>query len=497
MTKLTVQLSNRLAKIEEPESSALSEALKEAFSFRPEKYFFHPKYRLGIWDGRIRLLKNGTIPSGLFLAMRENIERDHKIRFQVKDQRIGPAFHPFPDSYAIPGFEVRPFQRECVKAMIEASGTGGLVLNATGTGKTFIAGLFFRLLQGPAVFCVDELTLLEQAREEIAKVAGEDVGRIGESRFEPARLTVATIQTIHKHRQRKEFKAWAKHLQVLILDEVHMMLNKRSAETIRAFKPPACYGLTATLQLEKESIFVQAASLCGPKLFEYNYQQGKQERFLTPGVCIGVDVVREIKGSSETLMYAEDYRHWIAKSKARNQLIEDLAREALDRGKRVAILVERPFHLRILQKRLRDIPLRVAYGAIPKAERIQAKHDFDSGKVRLLLANRVFKKGVNLKQLDCIIDAASMASEDDTRQKFGRGVRLASAKDGLLYFDIGDKKPEGLDNRFAAATNKRRRSLSRMGIPTLRLESTLGAAVLMDKAEALLKKHLQLFKQTL
>ena len=42
--------------------------LKDRFVFYAPNYFFNPKYRQGIWDGRIYLFnqKNDTLPIGLF-----------------------------------------------------------------------------------------------------------------------------------------------------------------------------------------------------------------------------------------------------------------------------------------------------------------------------------------------------------------------------------------------------------------------------------------------
>jgi superfamily II DNA or RNA helicase len=60
----------------------------------------------------------------------------------------------------------------------------------------------------------------------------------------------------------------------------------------------------------------------------------------------------------------------------------------------------------------------------------------DAGKANLIIANQVFKKGINIKRVDLIIDCAQRSNKNDVLQKFGRGVRLHSDKKGLLYVDI-------------------------------------------------------------
>lgn len=499
MKIVDVELRNRRAYL----TSDYPETLKESFSFRPKNYFFHPKFRSGAWTGDIQCLKGGALPAGLFISLREIAEEDHGIQFRVTDVRKRPLFHPFPKSYSLRGFDIRPFQRTCVRRMVKASATGGLVLNATGTGKTFIAGLYLRVLNGTGVFVVDELTLMEQAREELAKVIGEEIGVIGDQTFDPRRISVATIQTLHRHCETKAFRRWHRGLDVMILDEIHVLLNRRSIETIREMRPKACFGLTATLELEKEYVWFPAASLCGPRIFEYSYERAKDEKYLLPGVVVGVDILKHIPPTQGPLGYLLDYESHVVKSAFLNKTAAALAALCVQRGHQVAILAERLDHLTFLSKRLAGVPHEVINGKRPKLERLRIKKLFDAGKTKLLIVNRVFKKGINLKRLDCILDVANMRNPNDARQKFGRGVRLCEQKEGLLYFDFGFRKPENLEgleeeakNRFESSTRSRRRALKKQGVPVYPILAREGATKILDKAERCLQRLLKGFQQS-
>lgn len=455
--------------------------LDDVFSFRPENYQFMPKYRAGYWDGWVSLLRGNAVPTGLFLAKLPDLERMGVV-FKLKDKRTHLYYRPIP--LHLNGFDLRPFQINCLEKMRASS--GGLVLNATGTGKTLVAGAYLWQLRGTACFIVDELTLMDQAQKELAQVLGEKVGQVGESIFWPERVTVATIQTLFLHRRRAQFRKWAKALDVVILDEVHLMLNQRTESVVNAIKPVACFGLTATLELKKPTVKVLSLALCGPRLYEYGYRKGVKERFLTQGVVLGVDLCRS-HPSKHAMEYSELYRTYIVKSRRRNDVIEGLVREAIKRGKKVILLLDRVAHVRLMVNRLRDLRAETVYGLRKKSERISAKTEFEAGELDLLITNKVFKKGVNLKAVDLIIDAASMKSGNDARQKFGRGVRLNSGKTGLIYLDIGER---GLENRFESARDSRRRALKSQGVPVSRCSAKLPPAAVLDKAEELLAKTL-------
>jgi superfamily II DNA or RNA helicase len=88
----------------------------------------------------------------------------------------------------------------------------------------------------------------------------------------------------------------------------------------------------------------------------------------------------------------------------------------------------------------------------------------EDGGLQLVIANRVFEKGINIKALDCIIDGTAGKSANGVKQRFGRGVRTLADKGQLVYFDVGDV---GADNRFEAATRSRRKAIASLGVPTV------------------------------
>lgn len=472
------------------------QAVKEHLRYHPPGYYFSPAYRARtangehVWDGYKVFLARNSCPTGLFLTQYKAMQ-ESGLRFNIDDQRIRPKFRPLEKSE-------RSFQNDCLDIMVKKSKTGGIILAATGSGKTYIAGTLFKALDGNAVFVVDELTLLDQTRKDLQKVLGEKVGYVGDMKFKPRRITVATIQTLHWHRKDPRFLPWIKKLDIAIIDELHKALNKRNLQTMRGyFKPKAIYGLTATLELKKQDVRMRAAALCGPVIYEYPLEQGTAEGHLAPGIVIGVDIPRKGKPGE----YQDRYRSMIANSKLRNDVLEEIVREGRRRKKCICLLAQWVRHVNRLSERVEDIPHRLVYGAKKVKDRIKAKSDFDTGRVRLIISNIVFEKGVDIKRIDTIIDGASMAGKNAAKQKFGRGVRLSETKTGLIYFDIGEvndkprnKKDEDY-NHFERTTKRRRRAFKELGVPLVRYTWDGDASALYDLAEKTLRKRVKVVER--
>jgi superfamily II DNA or RNA helicase len=155
----------------------------------------------------------------------------------------------------------------------------------------------------------------------------------------------------------------------------------------------------------------------------------------------------------------------------------------------------------MLSEMLDDVPHYTVFGEKEVDERLRAKVKFDNGKRKLIITNQVFKKGISINTIECIIDAAAFKSKNDAVQKYGRGVRLADGKTGLLYFDINDRGPEGTVkgddefNRFSHGSKSRLKAFKAKGIPIFRVSSGLDAEAIFDKAEEKLDKYLRRLKK--
>lgn len=501
MKRVRLEIANRTARLT---SAYDREALLKHWSYAVPGYRYMSR-RFPNWDGRIKLLKYDRVPAGLFWATRKEIKSELGIKFKVENDYLPLRITKPPKESKDEKYK---FQTECVQKMLEAQKYGGgLVLNATGTGKTRIAAMLFGCLRGKCIFVVDQLDLLEQARDAIQEYLGEKVGYVGNSIFKPRRITIATVQTMHLHAGRPEFKEWVRDVDAVVIDEIHVQMGRRNFDVVKDVQPRAVFGLTATLQMKQKPVRTRAWAIAGPVVFEYPLQRGMESGVLSKGVVIRVlyEIPRPdpFDRDAEPLAGPQrEYERVIVTNPERNSIISKLARYGVKHGKYVIVLVERIRHLKMLSKRLQDVEHRLVFGEKKVQERIKAKKKFEKGKVRLILANKVFKKGVDIRRVDVIIDGAGLKSKNDALQKFGRGVRLHHDKEGLLYFDIDDvdpmkdkirsynrnrKRKMKLHSQHRAASS-RKRAFVAAGIPVSDTEWEGTARDAYRKGEKLLRK---------
>jgi superfamily II DNA or RNA helicase len=409
-----------------------------------------------MWDGKISLIDRGAVSAGLFRATWRDVEAVCGVKFTVKQDRQTVEFvDGLPDA----GEQYR-HQNACVRMMVASIPRGGgIILAATSSGKTGIAARLFSKTRCECLFVVDQLDLLYQQRQELEEWLHEPVGVVGDSEFRPARVTVATIQTLNLHAQRKDFVKWYGGIDLVVVDELHEALAKRNFNVLQRIKPVAIFGLTATLQLGQKETRSKAYAFAGPVIFRFPIEEGVKRGVLAQGYAL--QLLFEPQSMEEE---SDDYQNELAIQVTENPVKLDackgLVRELLRADRHVVLLVDRVQHLHDLDRDLQDFPHALAYGAVGVKDRQQARLHFEDDDIRLIIANKVFRKGVSIKRIDAMVDMAEGKSKNDAVQKFGRGLRLHKDKSELIYVDFGTQGA----GRFAKAAVSRRRALKAAGI---------------------------------
>ena len=462
-----IVLTNRVAQVGRVPDE-LHEQLSKFWSYFVPGAHHMPQYRFGRgknkWDGHRRLMNGNLLPAGLFRATRGEAAEKLGIRFKVSYERaeVGQWLPGLPDAEGPYGY-----QDTCVDAMLKALPRGGgIVLAGTGTGKTATAARFFAKFEYSCIFIVDQLDLLHQTQEELQMWLGERVGMVGEGVFAPERVTVATIQTLKIHQKDRKFRKWYYDIDIVVVDELHTAMASRNFRILELINPIACFGLTATLQLRQKPIRMKAYSFCGPVIFTFPYEEGRKVGVLTKGKVLQLlfpcdpitfDVPSNAtKTKAGMLQFQSELREHVLENEAKADACFRIVDAMVRLGKYVVVLVDRVTHLESISALLDSIPHRVAFGGVSAKLRRRARARFEKGKERLLVANRVFKKGINLKRVDVMVDMAELGNRNDPMQKFGRGVRLHVEKDEFLYIDFGTFG----EYRFSK-TAKRRASIFR------------------------------------
>ena len=475
-------------------------AVKKHFQFKPLGFQHMPKFQMGqeqvrralergeqppeVWDGNVNMLRYGTLPTGLLLDRKSLLEQEFNVK--LDDLRQPLQFRTLSRELMA---KARLYQLESLEAMKAASATGGIILSATGSGKTLLAGLLAYSLIGTMCFCVDELTALIQTQEVLQELLqDEQIGIVGKGEFNPQRITVATVQSLNIHRKRKDFQNWFKKLDVLVVDELHVQLNKRNIDVVRDVQPKAVYGLTATLELDKPYVRLPAMALTGPVIYTYPIQEGQREGYLAQGVAMRVRVAQSLEEE-----FLNEYTELIVESRTRNQCIAGLVDEGYNRNHTIVVLVERLRHLKLLSTMLeaRLVPHQILCGKYKVDVRRDAQRSMEQGELKVILTNRIFSKSVNITSVDTIIDGTAGAGRNAVIQRFGRGIRQSDTKLGLIHFDIADCAPKSKPgtNPFSKHSAKRWKALKELEISIDTLAWNKDAKMVWNRAEALLDKQ--------
>jgi len=144
---------------------------------------FMPKYKAGVWDGKISLFNKGTrtFPYGLFVDVMKHVKKewsDAKITIDDDIYKMwGAGFHP-EYKYEL-SLKPYPFQQEVVEALVKC--TKGIAVVATAGGKSLIISYIIRNLpknQNKSLIIVPTVQLVDQFKGDMIGY-GFDESEIG------------------------------------------------------------------------------------------------------------------------------------------------------------------------------------------------------------------------------------------------------------------------------------------------------------------------------
>ena len=178
--------------------------------------------------------------------------------------------------------------------------------------------------------------------------------------------------------------------------------------------------------------------LAKPIIYIVNYKQKRLPKMVTK---TKIDkITGAAKEETKKLTYKDAYDEIITNNRERNMLIEDLIRKQYVQGKTVLCLVRYIEHGHNLLNLLKDLGKDVRYvnGELDSKLLMQTLDDLDKKKVRVVIGTSVFNEGVDVKHLDCVINATAGDSSVNAMQIVGRALRKVPGKEQVEIFDIAD-----------------------------------------------------------
>lgn len=316
------------------------------------------------------------------------------------------------------------YQLEMIHKAVAAK--RGVVKNATGVGKTMLAlGVAASFKDARVLILAHTRTIVTQTRKKVVEVGLDN------------RVDVDTVQKFY-HKDPEEY--WDKY-DVVIVDECHHVTNPTGmyAKVLRSMAAPVRLGFTATLPPDAGARF-NIEGFLGPVIGEITIQTAVEWKILSePKVeIVRVPLNTRLRGIKK---WPAVYDAGIVHSRSRNRLVVKVAKEAIEGGESVLILVIRIDHGQNIvdtAKRLYDLDLVYVQGATGADVREDVRIAMEDKEVKGVVATAVFREGLDIPSLDVVVNAGLMKSELMTLQAIGRGLRRTSEKTRVRIVDFFD-----------------------------------------------------------
>jgi superfamily II DNA or RNA helicase len=212
----------------------------EYYRKRADKGFWVPdiekEFELGELDGDTVVLPRG------FAQELKSVLAENNIRPRWIDRRVWKRGK----AYGRDEFHYREHQPQAVRQIIRHQ--QGVYEAGTGSGKTVVVcGVLWETSPRRSLILVDRINLVDQWIERIDEHIGYNkIGRIGEGEWNEGRITVATVQTLHKHIDALIEDNWFDDWHLVCLDEVHHGSAATINALIQRFPARIRFGVSAT-----------------------------------------------------------------------------------------------------------------------------------------------------------------------------------------------------------------------------------------------------------
>jgi len=432
--------------------------ISEYFSFYTPNYKWSPKYRAGIWSGKIYLFnaKVGRLPIGLFLRLKyfcriANIETE--VKYSKKTLKLTESnITDYGKKLKIP-HKLRDYQLAGIQQSFAQQQL--IIKSPTASGKSLILYLISKLFLDlykqhrfrKVLVIVPTIALVDQMKGDYIEYAEEyepDIGSkitaifSGQEKDWSKPIIVSTWQSLQNITDTRIFQQFG----CVLVDEVFSAETGVQLQSIiqKCSNAQMKVGVAGTLNDDKINR-IQLEGLFG----EVN-QETTTKKLMDAGI------LSKLKISIITLNYSKDVRRMMYKNsyhdemeflqniKVRSQFIVNTA---VAINKNVLILFKNLKYGELLYKALIDKKLdrKVFYvaGNTKREIRQQVRELTIQDSNAIIVASLgVFAIGINIPNLDYIIYGQNFKSKIKVLQSIGRILRKAKGKHKATLIDIVD-----------------------------------------------------------
>lgn len=405
-------------------------------SYRKPGYYHSKLYKDGKWDGYIRMMHKagedaGIFPSGLVSVVRKEFAKQ-QLELEVIDHRQPPLDRL--EFYC--EADLMEHQRAAIDAAVRAE--RGIVDHATASGKSWTeVGLAAALQQRTLILTHRKDILVQLAETFKEHIRGGTIGIIGDGKWRPGDITIATFQSVWSKLSRdyRTARELLTTIGCIIVDEGHH-ISASTFETVLKHTPLARYrfGFSGTpFRSGDEHSTFHVQGWTGPVIHTVTPSEGVNIGRLVPADIFMLNPTWQEPDLSG-LKWKDELYYGLLDNDGRNEAIIKMANHYRQAGP-VLILVDRITHGEQLSRRLKCPFLRGETALNTRNKHWAMLRD---GELDCVVASRIADEGIDIPGIQFLIMAGGGKARHVLIQRIGRGMRASVGKERLFVFDFND-----------------------------------------------------------
>lgn len=320
--------------------------------------------------------------------------------------------------------------------------TKGLIISATGTGKTYLAALDVKNYNPKRfLFVAHREQILKKSLDSFHKVLGGDkktnYGILsGNTKNTDAKYLFATVQTLSKAENLNQFKR--DEFDYILIDEAHHVGSKIYGKLLDYFTPDFLLGMTATPERSDDKNIYELFDYNVP--YEIRLQEALEEEMLVPFHYIGVS---DYTYNGEVIDDNTNLKYLVSEERVK-YVVEQSKYYGYDGDVlHGLVFVSRKEEADEIAKLLtkNGYPSQMLSGEDSQEQREQAIEKLKDGELTYLVTVDIFNEGIDIPFINQVIMMRKTESVIVFVQQLGRGLRKAQGKEYLTVIDfIGNYK---------------------------------------------------------
>jgi superfamily II DNA or RNA helicase len=334
----------------------------------------------------------------------------------------------------------------------------GIIKIATGGGKTLVAALITAAIGKTSMIFIVGKDLLYQFHTLFTEIFERPIGIIGDGLCEIHDITIASVWTVGQafgmdkksilldgddkesevsKSKYEDIKKAVLNTKMTFIDECHMSACDSIQTIFKASKGVEhVLGCSGTpYRDDNQDLLIEG--ILGNYIVDVPASELIDRGFLAKPI-IRFKVVPPLEEEPEK-NYKAIYKAYITDNEVRNNMVVDAAKMTVEKGYQTLVLFNTIKHGKTLYEMLKDqVPCALLDGSDDKETREQVKQDLVSGKIKCIVASRIFDVGVDLPSLSALIVAGGGKSSVRALQRVGRIIRKYEGKKQAIVVDFID-----------------------------------------------------------